>query len=661
MKPNIRPNSTALMQSLPTFLLAILAAAPAPTHADEPRPPRQMEFLNRGLVAVRKPDGGVFLSWRFLGNDPEDIAFNLYRTVDNNPPARLNREPITHASCFLDPKPDPHASNAYFVRALVNGRQLEPSEHVVVAANSPSLPYLAIPLQTPDGYTPNDASVGDLDGDGAYEVILHQAKDGRDNSQNGVTAPPILEAYTLAGKLLWRINLGRNIREGAHYTQFMVYDLDDDGRAEVVCKTADGTVDGAGSVLGDPSADYRDPTGRILRGPEFLTVFDGLTGKALATEPYLPARGRIADWGDAYGNRVDRFLACVAYLDGVRPSVVFARGYYTRTVLVAWNWRDGKLSRAWVFDSDAGPSSNRAYRGQGDHTLAVGDVDDDGKDEIVYGACCIDDDGKGLYSTGLGHGDALHLSDLDPNRPGLEIFNIHERPKHPHGAELHDARTGAILWSKPSPDVGRGVAFDIDPRHPGAEMWASGRGLEGLWNARGETISNRKPRSCNFGVWWDGDPLRELLDRNRISKWNWIDSTDTPLLTADGCSSNNSTKATPCLCADILGDWREEVIWRSTDNRELRIYSTPIPTALRLRTLMHDPQYRLSVAWQNVGYNQPTQTGFFLGDGMIPPPQPNIDARPAARRLHSRRYTPNTRVLKPSNCASASISPKISP
>ena len=338
----------------------------------------------------------------------------------------------------------------------------------------------------------------------------------------------------------------------------------------------------------------------------------------------VSARGKVSDWGDNYGNRVDRFLAGVAYLDGELPSAVFCRGYYTRAVLVAWDWRNGKLTRRWTFDSEDGTAGNRAYRGQGDHSLSIADVDEDGKDDIIYGAMCVGSDGKGLYSTGLGHGDALHVSDLDPSRPGLEVFNIHERPKHEHGVSFRDAKTGKILWSKPSADVGRGVTMDIDPRHPGYESWASGPGLSGVWNVKGETISRNKPRSCNFAVWWDGDLLREVLDRNTISKWDWLKETETVLLRAEDCTSNNGTKATPALCADILGDWREEVILRTTDNKELRIYTTTIPTEHRLYTLMHDPQFRLSVAWQNVGYNQPTQVGFYLGEGMKAAPKPRI-------------------------------------
>jgi rhamnogalacturonan endolyase len=293
-------------------------------------------------------------------------------------------------------------------------------------------------------------------------------------------------------------------------------------------------------------------------------------------------------------------------------------------VVAAWDFTDKKLKLRWVFDSDSGNPEDRKYRGQGNHNLSLGDVDGDGKDEIVYGACTIDDNGKGLYSTGWGHGDAMHLSDIDPERPGLEVFSIHERPSHTNGVSFYEAKTGKIIWGKKSADVARGLAADIDPRYKGYEMWAFGEGLSGLWNTKGEVISQRAPRTCNFAVWWDGDLLRELLDRNYIWKWDWTNSTLQPLLVAEGCVANNGTKSTPALCADILGDWREEVIWRTSDNQELRIYITTIPSQHRIFTLMHEPQYRLSVAWQNVGYNQPTQPGFYLGEGMDKLPSLNI-------------------------------------
>jgi rhamnogalacturonan endolyase len=592
---------------------------------DLARAAKPAERLGRGLIVFWMDEGKAFVSWRMLADDPEKVAFNVYRATyseiekDGKLEAqwvglRLNGEPLTRATSFVDNGFDAGRTYRYTVRAVVDGVEQAESPPFLVPAGKSARQYLSVPLQTLDGHTPNDASVGDLDGDGEYEIVLKQEMRPRDNSQRGTTGETKLEAYRLDGKLMWRINLGRNLREGAHYTPFLVFDFDGDGRAEVACRTADGTIDGKGKVIGDPSADHRNDGGYILAGPEFLTVFDGLTGAALASTDYLPPRGQVAGWGDDYGNRVDRFLAAVAYLDGERPSLVMCRGYYTRSVLAAWNWRGGKLEHMWTFDSDDGTPGNRAYRGQGNHGLSVGDVDADGRDEIVYGACVIDDNGKGLYTTGLGHGDALHLADIDPARPGLEVFGIHERARHEHGAELHDARIGKLLWSKPSADVARGLAMDIDPRHRGYESWASGNGLRGLWNAQGEMIAERKPRSCNFGVWWDGDLSRELLDRTTIAKWNWLDERETTLISDRECAANNGSKATPCLCADVLGDWREEVVWRTRDGKHLRVYSTMIPTEQRMRTLMHDRQYRLSVAWQNVGYNQPTQVGFSLGE-----------------------------------------------
>jgi len=575
---------------LALFCAGLAGGAQAPT--------RSWERLDRGLVAVRGSDGNAFVSWRSLGTDAPKLGFTLWRDGK-----KLTPKPLTGATCLVDPQAP---KGALYTVQVASG---PPSKPVMLSET----PYLTLPLRTPQGYTPNDCSVGDLDGDGALELVVHMTGRSKDNSQAGQTDPPILQAYKLDGMFLWEINLGKNIREGAHYTQFLVYDFDGDGKAELACKTADGTLDGTGKGIGDASKSWANDKGYILDGPEFLTVFEGKTGKALATTSYVPARGQAEDWGDGYGNRVDRFLACVAYLDGRHPSLVFCRGYYTRTVLAAWDWRGGKLSSRWVFDSDK-QADPKKWRGQGNHNVSVGDVDGDGRDEIIYGAMAIDDNGTGLYSTGLGHGDALHLSDIDPSRPGLEVFDIHEHNHHQSGAEFRDARTGSLIFGKPCPDVGRGVAFDIDPRYPGYEMWASGEGLSGVWNVKGEQVSKNKPRSCNFGVWWDGDFLRELLDGNKVTKWDWTSETEKTLLTADDGVSNNGTKSNPALCADILGDWREEVILRTADNKSLRIYTTTIPTGHRLTTLLHDPQYRLSVAWQNVGYNQPTQPGFYLGE-----------------------------------------------
>lgn len=594
---------------------------------------RQMEYLDRGLYVTADGKGNALVSWRLLATDDDAVAFDVYKTVGNGKMVKLNAQPITTATDFLDEKIDAEKINSYVVKVLESGKELSASKAFKLPANAK--PYLSIPLKQIPGYMPNDASVADLDGDGEYEIILHQVGRGRDNSQGGFTDPPIFQAYKMDGTLLWQINLGKNIREGAHYTQFMVYDLDGDGYAEIAMKTADGTIDGQGKVIGDSTKDYRmtgskQMEGRILSGPEYFTIFDGRTGKELATTNYIPARGNIGAWGgvggnggnDSYGNRVDRFLACVAYLDGVHPSVVMCRGYYGRTVLAAWDWRGGKLTSRWVFDSK---DASNPFSGMGYHNLSVADVDGDGKDEIIYGSMCVDDNGKGLYTTGLRHGDAIHVSDLDPSRPGLEVYGIHEiedGTKGP-GSAMYDAKTGQIIFTGDmDSDVGRGVAADIDPRYPGAECWG---GKEGLKTCKGEIIG-AAPRSQNFIIQWDDDPLYELLDGTNIFKWDYKNAQMVKMFDAKmyDCASNNGTKSNPALSGDLFGDWREEVMYRTNDGKELRIFSTPIPSTKRMVTLLQDPQYRLSLVWQNVGYNQPPHTSYFFGNDMKTPPKPNI-------------------------------------
>ena len=614
--------------------------------------PRQMEQLDRGIVAMRSAASQVYVGWRMLGNDPADVAFNLYRSVDGGRAAKLNATPLTETTDFVDTTVDVSRSNTYFVRPVIDGVEQAPSVSYTLEANAPTQQYLNVPLQIPAGgttpddvsytYSANDASVGDVDGDGQYEIILKwDPSNAKDNSHSGYTGNVYVDAYEMSGELLWRIDLGINIRAGAHYTQFMVYDLDGDGRAEVAMKTAPGTVDGLGNDVilsgDDPSADYRNSSGYILAGPEYLTVFDGLTGGELVTVPYdvprhpdteYPTSAQLdAIWGDGYGNRVDRFLACIAYLDGVHPSLVMARGYYTRATLAAWDFRDGQLTERWLFDSADGTPGNWAYSGQGNHNLSVADVDGDGKDEIIYGACAIDDDGTGLYSTLLGHGDALHVSDMDPSNPGLEVFQPHEDAGAYGGAggEFRDAMTGELLFGIPGTgDVGRGVAFDIDPNYPGYEMWT---GNIGIYSSQGQVIYDVGNAFVNFGIWWDADPLRELLDGTTIAKWHyeWSSPGRQNLVYApSGLTSNNGTKKTPTLTADLFGDWREEVIWRRSDNTALQIWTTTIPSEMRLFTLMHDSQYREAVAWQNVAYNQPPHPSFFLGAGMETPPPPKL-------------------------------------
>lgn len=613
------------------------------------QPARQMEQLDRGLVAV-KQNYNVFLSWRMLGTDPDEIGFNIYRDG-----VKINSTPLFDKTNTFDV----HGTlqSVYHVLPVLDGVE---DTTGVTYVKPWSSSVLTLQLQRPQGgitepnrtgsvgktpdatystgqaysYIPNDCSVGDLDGDGQYELLVKwDPTNSQDNSYYGITGKVYLDAYKLDGTFLWRIDLGKNIRAGAHYTQFMVADFDGDGYAELVCKTAPGTVDGTGKYVlmgsDQPTADYRslDVTqdrgsrmlGTIQTGSEYLTLFDGRTGAELHSTAYKPARGSVSNWGDSYANRSDRFLACVAYLDGVKPSVVMGRGYYARTTLVAYDVIDKKLSERWFYDS--GTTAGFGAFGQGNHNLSVGDVDDDGKDEIVYGSCAFDDDGSLLYSTRLGHGDAMHLSDMDPDRPGLEAWVVHEDKNVSYGYELHDAQTGTVLWgAKTGTDVGRGMAADIDGNNPGFEMWSTGS--SGTYSTKGVQVSSKRP-SVNFRIYWDGDLRDELLDGTVISKWNGNGTTN--LLNPSNVGSCNSTKKTPNLSADIFGDWREElVLWSTTDPSQLKIFTTVISSPYRLFTLMHDPVYRNAIAWQNVAYNQPPHLGFYMGDGLEKVEKPNI-------------------------------------
>ncbi|WP_367870732.1 rhamnogalacturonan lyase [Luteolibacter sp. Populi] len=611
--------------SLPSSCLALLAlilVAPA-------RGEREMEKLDRGTVAIRQADGSVFTGWRLLASDPAGTAFNLYRLSEGKE-TRVNTSPLDGPTQFVDK--DAAKAEAYLVRPVTKQGEGSPGRPAKVLAQ----PYLEIPIQTIPGYRPGDASAADLDGDGEYEIILHQTSNGKDNSFNGITGTPVLDAYKLDGTRLWRIDLGINIREGEHYTQFLVYDLDGDGRAELACKTADGTKDGTGKIIGDKDKDWRNKEersqkyGRILTGPEYLTIFDGKTGAALKTVDYIPGRDPIDGWGgkggnggnDSYGNRCDRFLACVAYLDGQHPSLVMCRGVYGRIVMAAWDWRGGELKSRWVFDSgisrppfdDASP-----FSGMGGHALSVADVDADGKDEILYQAMTVDDNGQGLYSTGRRHGDAIQVSDFDPSRPGLELYLVTENEEdtvrfQTPGAGMHDAKTGAPLWThSPGVDISDGSVADIDPRHPGAEVWG---GPGGLRTVKGEEIGP-KPRHSNWVIWWDGDLLREIYGGFGIFKWKPESGQEEKIFDASPAERRSRYAGMrPTLAADLLGDWREELLLPGPEGKSLRLYTTTIPTRHRLVTLMQDPQYRLSIAWQNVSYNKPPHPSFFLGEGM---------------------------------------------
>jgi hypothetical protein len=605
------------------------------------------ERLDRGVVAVRQADGRVFVSWRVLESDKKHEPFDVFRNG-----VKLNEKALkTGGSCFVDERPLTGEDAVYEVR----GGNMQGA--FTLKKDDPA-DYLAIRLNKPDGgkvpvmessqrnngrrgmrwrdtgaytYSANDCSVGDVDGDGQYELIVKwDPSNARDNSHDGYTGPTLFDCYRLTGEHLWRISLGRNIRSGAHYVPFIVYDLDGDGRAELMVKTADGSIDGTGCVIGDSTADYRNKAGRILEGPEYITVFDGLTGRALDTKPYLPERGIVGEWGDSRGNRSERYLAAVGYFSPLSslpsslktPSAVFCRGYYTRSVLAAWDWDGKELKSRWVFDTNE--PQWRSYAGQGNHNLRVADVDSDGLDEITYGSMAVDHDGTGLYNTRMGHGDAMHLV-ASPKDNRLYIWDCHENKRD--GSELRDAQTGKVVFQiKSRTDVGRAMAADIDPTNYGMEMWSTDS--HGIRNMKGEVVSTARDANdpqhenslvlngrylpVNFGIWWDGDLLRELLDHEVVWKYNWQEKSIDQLQRFEG-RFNNGTKSNPCLQADILGDWREEVMIRNQESTELRVYTTTIPTDYRINCLMQDIPYRISVATENVGYNQPPEPGYYIG------------------------------------------------
>ena len=690
-------------------------------------PASQMENLSRGLVVIPSNSGsGEFVSWRLLGTDnASTTTFDVIRdgtTIAKN---------LKNVTSYLDAGGS--SSSKYQVAKRVNGVITETTDAVTPWSNI----YKTLKLSRPKaGYSPNDCSVADVDGDGEYEIILKwDPSNAHDNSHTGYTGEVFLDCYKTEGVLMWRVSLGKNIRAGAHYTQFMVYDFDGDGRAEMICKTAPGSKDGKGDYVtgaatdpeiknADNVADYRGSNGHVLNGPEYLTVFSGKDGHAIHTVFYNPNRAfgvggapeyACEEWGDkGPGNRGERYLAGVAFLGGAKenPSAIMCRGYYTRSYLWAVDFDGKELKTRWLHESltpndwkvtdgngkvlsEAHGLTATAY-GQGAHGLAVGDVDGDGCDEITYGSAAINNDGTLLYSTGLGHGDAFHLSDLDPDRPGLEYYMVLETS--PYGSNLRDAKTGEILFSQyDKQDTGRGISADIDPSHRGFEMWCSAE--KKVFDVKGNVIAETEGWTPqNFRIYWDGDLYDELIgnggrntkpgtwgndnadrQRNRgqfgqrgqrmrgqdgqdgqrgprgqfgqrgqrgdrmgqdslrqqmqqtqwqqrrqdyyIAKWNGNGVDHIKINGQDNLSdygnsaSCNGTKSTPCLQADLFGDWREEIIlYDASDRSHLNIFTTSIPTEYRVVTPMHDHLYRMSICWQNVAYNQPPHLSYYLPD-----------------------------------------------
>ena len=585
-----------------------------------------VEYLDRGINAVNT-GAGMLVSWRFLATDPDDAVFRLYRddTLVYTSTDKDN-EYSKGATCFLDAGGS--AKSKYRVETYSGDRRIANDTGLLQSNNA----YYDIKLDRPGSiYTPNDMSVGDVDGDGQYELFVKwDPNNSQDNSKSGKTDKVYIDCYRLDGTKLWRIDLGYNIRAGAHYTQFFVADYDLDGKCEMTCKTADGTVDGVGRTIGDGSKTYRNSKGYVLDGPEYYTLFDGETGAALDTVNYEPARGTVSSWGDSYGNRVDRFWGTVAYLDGVHPCVVTGRGYYTRLTATAYTVQDKKLKKLWTYDSGNSNSSTNAY-GDGNHNSMAADVDGDGKQEIITGPAIIDDNGTMFYSTKQGHGDAMHVGDLDPTNPGIEVYICHEEKASGYGVTLYDADAKKILFhhNNSNGDTGRCCGDNVWANNPGAELWGNQEnGGTPVLDVKGNTLDCRRP-AINFLSYWDGDLEREILDGYTdspatISKLTGEPgkTTITNLLVTDGFYTCNTTKGTPCLSADLFGDWREELIVRSASGDAIRIYCTTYDTDYRIQCLMHDPQYRTQVSAQQTAYNQPPHTSFFLGSGYAIPARP---------------------------------------
>ncbi len=777
MTPHIR-SFRLPVAALAAGCLVVGMAHPASAR-DEPRGPfarehtpkglTQLEDLDRGLVALGTAEG-TFLSWRLLASEVSGAT----ETGQAGPAWRVIRDgeeiaTVSDVTSYLDP--GGHAEARYTVTPVRSGVAGEASAPAPVHADG----FFDIPLVRPaDGVTPvgeaytysaNDASVADVDGDGRYELIVKwDPSNSKDVSQVGYTGEVFVDTYTLEGELLNRISLGKNIRAGAHYTQFLAYDFDGDGRSELMMKTAPGTssatyrngglveestitlprgdvragvshdddyrmsnddfrahltemfltwherdevVSGqwpatleeawgtevrhdyplspdAAAELTDYFIDVYAPSrsgnnrlwnfeGFIVDGPEYLTVFDGETGAELETIPYKPGRGDDGLlWGDYAmsriepGNRVDRFLAGVAYLDGAQPSAVFARGYYTRSTLVAYDWDGKRLKERWYVDSGHAPLTNPFNDGphgrdgtdpefgtlttQGFHSLSAADVDADGKHEIVYGSATIDHDGSLLYSSfaemppqsaqpgeqaRLGHGDAMHVTDIDPARPGLEIFTVHEGGAYaPYGYALRGAADGEILYGDyTGRDTGRGMIGDVDPTVPGLETWATR-----LRAADGAELGAATGLGTNMSIRWAGDLTTQIVNGSGDAVPTIDDRQRGTLLRAEGTRTNNGTKGNPALVADILGDWREELLVRTTDSAAMRVYVSTEETPHQLATLMHDPQYRAEVARQQTTYNQPSYTGWHLGTGMDFSAVPVLthEVVPRAPKVHDR-------------------------
>jgi rhamnogalacturonan endolyase len=554
---------------------------------------RVRETLDRGLVARPVESGRVYVGWRLLDSDPNDVAFDVYRRTGDAKPVKLNQKPIRKTTDFVDDSAAKGTEHAWTVRPIIDGKEEAASKPASLVPGGEASPCVRIKL---DGdYTFQKAGIADLDADGRYDFVIKQPGANIDPYVKYWKPSPDtykLEAYLSDGTFLWRHDLGWSIERGIWYSPYVVYDLDGDGKAEVAVKTGEG--------------DPRDEDGRVQTGPEYLTILDGLTGKPV-TQIDWPPREMFKDTPRPY-NYASRNQLGVAYLDGQKPYLIVERGTYNVIVVIAYRFEDGKLAEHWRWDNRR---LGREYQGQGAHWMHSADVDADGRDEVLIGSAVIDDDGTALWTTGLGHPDHFYLGDVDPERPGLEIYyGIERRQKERNGMCLVEAATGKILWGYEGFTRhvhGQGMCADIDARYPGSESYSADTDSQKkyawsrLWTAKGEVISEE-----NLGgfsprvVYWDADPQRELFRRGRISDYG-------------GGEIPPRVEGSLAAVADILGDWREELV--TSVSGELRIYTTAIPASDRRPCLMQDPIYRIDVVHAAMGYFQVPMTSYDLASG----------------------------------------------
>lgn len=576
------------------------------------------EKLDRGLIVLPVDGGKVYLGWRLLKEDATGTAFNVYRATAAGEPVKLNNEPLRTTTDFVDTTAPLDRPNTWWVRAVVDGRELPVSPRLTLPPNSPVTGYKAIKLR--EGVNSiSMVAVGDLNGDGTYDFVVKHPGGGKDPGRISVSRGTYkYDGYNgRTGEFMWTIDLGWNVDMGIWWTPMVVRDLDGDNKAEVMVRSAP-----YAATLEEAYPGARE--GNALDSPEFLAVYDGETGKLVDQVPWIEL-GKVQDWGDNTGNRASRHLMAVAYLDGKTPSVLAARGTYGMMKVDAWVLKNRKLEKVWRWTNERAPFN---YQGQGQHSIRVGDIDGDGMDEILNGSLAIDNDGRTMWTTGLGHGDRFYLTDIDPTRPGLEVAYIIEEPHPQLGLNVRDARNGDLLFGAREPNqdnaIDQVIVGDIDPAYPGMEIWAN-KGLKQLfYSAKGEPIPGDVPPTSDL-IWWDADLLREQViggfggggGRMGAPGANAAPGTPPPpppgrtIGKWKGETLTRNIQGGSYQVADILGDWREELI--TFTNGELRIHSTTIPANDRRVTLMQDPLYRNYVTERTMGYPHVPQPSYYLG------------------------------------------------